>query len=71
MARGQQQRESRALADLGADVELERQQLDQALHDAQSQAVAVTRAVGRHADLVELVIDVGHLIGGNADARIQ
>ena len=38
-------------------------QLDQPLHDGESQAIAVAGAVRWNTDLIELVIDIGQLIG--------
>jgi ABC-type lipoprotein export system ATPase subunit len=70
-ARRQDERERRALAHLGAHIELEREQLHQALHDGEAQTIAIARDVGRNAHLIELIVDVRQLIRRNADARIE
>ena len=62
---------SRALADLGAHIELECEELDQPLHDGESQTITIARDIGRNTDLIELIVDVRQLIRRNADARIE
>ena len=52
-------------------LETEIEQLDEALHDAQAQAITITRTVGGDAHLIELIINVRDLIRWNADPRVE
>jgi hypothetical protein len=52
------------------DVDFEIEQARDALDDGEAESVAVARAVGRYADLIELVEDQRDLIRGNSDAGV-
>ncbi len=45
--------------------------LDDARHDAEPEPIAVARHVGRHADLIKIVVDARQLRRGDADARVR
>src|SRR5450755_1190624 len=70
-ARRQLERKSRALIDLGLNVQSEIEQLHQPLYDAQAKTVSVARGVGRDADLIELVIDMCQCVSGDSDAGVE
>jgi len=67
---GRVQREHRTHCDLRADLEPQSEQCHNSLDDRQFETIAVTRAVGRHADLIELVVDVRELVRGDTDTGI-
>ncbi len=71
MTRRQHERERGALADLRMHIQLQLEQFHEPLHDAQAESVAFSRAVGRHPDLVELVVDVRDVVRRYADSRVR
>src|SRR3569833_1853437 len=63
--------ESRPLARLRTNVKTKLEQLDQSLHDAQPQSVAISCAIGRNTDLVELIVEVRKLLRRDTDSRVR
>src|SRR5277367_275160 len=70
MARRHQQRERRSHPDLRGYLELQIQETDNSLHDAQSQSVSVAYGIRRTPNLKEFLVDVGQLVSGYADTGI-